>query len=38
MDLTITAQFWVDVNAGFQLYNSDYLGGNCRVSAIADKK
>lgn len=36
--LTTTAQFWFDVNAGFQLYNSDYLGGNCRVSALGDKK
>lgn len=36
--LTITAQFWVDVNAGFQLYNSDNLGGNCCVSAPGDKK
>ena len=36
--LTLTAQFWVNVNAGFQLYNSDYLGGNCRVSALGDKK
>lgn len=36
--LTITAQFWVDVNARFQLYNSDYLGGNCCVGAPDDKK
>lgn len=35
--LTIPAQFWVNVNAGFQLYNSDYLGGNCRVSGLGDK-
>jgi hypothetical protein len=36
--LTTTAQFWCDVNTGFQLYNSDYLGGNCHVSALGDKK